>query len=211
MTNSAFETSKKPTIQKPTYNRSYPQRTKFKDSVLVKSDWTYIHDIIKTTADKTLMSGIPQSQIIAQTGTIREYDASFDKTNPKNEKPIIVKEAPWPASASTTSDILFLELIEKDTENNLKDPVLYTTDSLLIALMALKQSNFPWEMIVNKTDNFIVLDKPDKAGQSYIDLITTNENTTSSLPEEEKVKICSILHIFHIYFFILLINILKIH
>lgn len=185
--NTAFETSKKPTQQRPNYNRNYPVKTKFKESVLVKSDWTYIHDIMKTTADKTMMSGLPQSKVLAMTGTIREYDSLYDKTDSRNEKPIPTKDGAWAASLSTTSDNFFLELIEKDSENNLKDPVLYTTDSLLIALMTLKHSNFPWEIIVNKNDNFIMLDKPEKAGQSYIDLITTNENTTSNLPEEEKV------------------------
>ena len=186
-TNPAFDTSKKPIQQKSNYARNYVQRTKFKESILVKSDWTYIHDISKVTADKTTMSGLPQSQVIAQTGTIKEYDISYDKTNPKSEKPIAVKDGPWTASLSTTSDYLFLELIEKDTESNIKDPVLYATDSILTSLMTLKHSNFPWEMIVNKTDNFIVLDKPEKASQSYIDLMTSSENTTGPLPEEEKV------------------------
>lgn len=142
---------------------------------------------MKTSADKTFMTGMPQSEILAQTGSIKEFDVAFEKTDPRNEKPIPVKDGPWVASLTTTSDNLFLELIEKDTEV-VKDPVLYATDSLLISLMTLRHSNFPWEMIVTKNDNFIVVDKPEKVGQSYIDLITTNENTSLNLPEEEKVN-----------------------
>lgn len=184
--NSAFETSKKIHYQKPTYNRNYPQRTKFNQSTLVKSDWTFISDISKASADKTTMSKIPQSEILAQTGSIREFEVSFEKTDPRAEKPIAVRDGAWAASLSTTSDNLFLELIEKDMDT-IKDPVLYTTDSLLISLMTLKQSNYPWEILVEKNDNFIMLDKPEKAGHSYLDLITANENTSLSLPEDEKV------------------------
>lgn len=195
-TNPAYQTSKTQTHQKPTYNRNYPQRTKFKESILIKSDWTFINDVMKTSADKTFMTGMPQSEILAQTGSIKEFDIAFEKTDSKIEKPIPVKDGPWVASLTTTSDNLFLELIEKDTEV-IKDPVLYATDSLLISLMTLRHSNFPWEMIVTKNDNFIVVDKPEKAGQSYIDLITTNENTSLNLPEEEKVDF---FFYFHSYF-----------
>lgn len=173
--------------QRYPYNRVYQQKTKFKESILVKSDWTLIQDITKAAADN-ISCGIPKCETILQTGVIREYDTNFDKIDPRNEKPLSSKEGPWTASYSTTSDNTFLEIIEKDTENkNLQDPVLYATDSIISALMTLKHSNFPWEIIVNKTDNFIVLDKPEKTGQTYIDLVTTNENTSGNFPDEEKV------------------------
>ena len=167
----------------------------------MKSDWTFINDVMKTSADKTFMTGMPQSEIIAQTGSIKEFDIAFEKTEAKSEKPIPVKDGPWVASLTTSSDNLFLELIENDAEViKIKDPVLYATDSILISLMTLRHSNFPWEMIVTKDNNLIVVDKPEKAGQSYIDLITTNENTSLNLPEEEKV-----------YFFFLSFLLLHMH
>lgn len=177
-----------PQQKNPYNNRPYSIKTKFKESMLVKSDWTLIHDITKAAAE-TMTAGAPKTEVITQTGVTREYDTSFDKIDPRNEKLISGKDGLWTSSYSTTSDNMFLEIIEKDTENkNLKEPVLYATDSILVALMSLKHSNFPWEIIVNKTDNFIVLDKPEKTGQSYIDLITINENTSGNLPEEEKVS-----------------------
>ena len=50
----------------------------------------------------------------------------------------------------------------------------------------------PWDIKVLKEDNLLIFDKYEKKDEnnnyvpSYIDLLVTNENTSSNMPEEEK-------------------------
>lgn len=173
--------------QRQQYTKFYAQKTKFKESTIVKSDWAFIHDVMKNSADKVIISSLPQAQIIKETGTIREFDSAFSKIMTKNERPLVVKEGGWGVASSTTVDPIMLEIIEKDVEESKSNTILYATDYIITALMTLKHSNFPFEIIVNKNDNFIIMDKPEKNVQSWLDFQTVSENTSSNLPEDEKV------------------------
>lgn len=182
------EAAKKAAQQKQyAYNKTFLVKTKFKESTLIKSDWAFIHDVMKNSADKSIISSLPQTEVLVKTGTIYEYDNNYTKLSSKNEKNLIVKESNWHVSSSTSVDPIFLEIIEKEYENGNKNPVLFATDNIITSIMNLKHSNFPFELIVTKTENFLIMDKPEKSQQGFFDILTANENINANLPEEEKV------------------------
>lgn len=65
-------------------------------------------------------------------------------------------------------------------------------------MMSIKYQVVPWDIKVLKEKNVLVFDKFEKRDEhnnyvlSYIDLITTNENISTNMPEEEKefIDIC---------------------
>lgn len=88
-------------------------------------------------------------------------------------------------SPNVFHDEYLTKLISEDETKNLVNPVVYTTDFIITALMTLKQSNFPFEMEVQKIKNQIIIDKLSEVQNSYLDLYTANENITGDLPENE--------------------------
>lgn len=76
-----------------------------------------------------------------------------------------------------------------DTE----ETYIYTTDTILSAILSVKSAHFPWDIHVVKEGNKIFFEPSTTNKLSYVDILTVNENTTSgNLPEDEKdmLKIC---------------------
>lgn len=49
------------------------------------------------------------------------------------------------------------------------NPLVYTTDALLLALMTSKKSEFPFDILVEKEGNSIILDKYEEERMNYMD------------------------------------------
>ena len=72
-------------------------------------------------------------------------------------------------NASTTDDPIMLELIEKkrkelqeqEEELDEKAVTVFGTDLLLAALMSAPRSVYAWDLVFNKKDGVIVIDKRD--------------------------------------------------
>lgn len=90
-------------------------------------------------------------------------------------------------SSSTRDDKYLKNLIEASTGNEAV-PTVYTTDKLLVALLTLKHSVYPWDILVTKVGNQYVFDKhPQNVNRlTYLELQPINENITIDMPEDEK-------------------------
>lgn len=104
---------------------------------------------------------------------------------------------------STTSEdpfmnMLLSENIEEDEDVSGKPIKVFITEEILLQMMSVKYQVVPWEVKVLKEKNVLVFDKFEKRDEhnnyvlNYIDLITSNENTSENMPEEEKefIDIC---------------------
>lgn len=91
-------------------------------------------------------------------------------------------------SSSTNEDPYLKQLIQKE-DGNEDILTIYTTDQLLYAILTLKYSVYPWDMIVHKKGNAIIFDKNDenKKKLTYLEMQCINENTSADMPEDEKV------------------------
>lgn len=181
---------KMPTKQQQhrSYNpRTQVTKTKFKESTLVQSDWQLIIDANKTNFDKTPVSNVKVADL-GIVGAIPEYDKSWDgKPNAKKNVPFTLPNT-ISISSGPRSDRFLLEEIKKNQDT--EELTIYTTDLLLSVLLTSKNSNFPWDILAVKAGNQIFLEPSNqKNSLNYIDILSVNENTAGSLPEDEKVNI----------------------
>ena len=118
---------------------------------------------------------------------MREYDRGLEaKSTAKKEQTLVAAQNNMTLRYSLTDDKILLDLIIN--EANVKEPTVYITDSVLAAILTVKNSVFPWSVRVTKSGNQYLFDQSDKEKASYIDMLTVNENTNGNLPDEEKVK-----------------------
>ncbi len=168
------------------YNpRTQVTKTKFKESNLVQSTWQLIIDANKTNFDKTIVNNVKVTEL-GTVGAVPEYDKSWDgKPNPKKNVPFTLPNT-ISISSGPRSDRFLLEEIKKNEDTD--ELTIYTTDLLLSVLLTSKTSNFPWDIIAVKEGNQIFLEpSTQKNNLNYIDILSVNENTAGSLPEDEKV------------------------
>jgi len=173
-------------------NRNYNPRTqvtktKFKETTLVQPSWQFILDANKTNFDKTPVNNVKITEL-GTVGSVPIYDKLWDG-KPKKIVPFTL-----PNTVSFTggprSDRFMLEQIKKDQDTD--ELTVYTTDLLLSVLLTSKNSNFPWDILAVKEGNQIFLEPASAKNLNYIDILSVNENTAGSLPEDEKelLKAC---------------------
>lgn len=101
--------------------------------------------------------------------------------------------------SSTSDDGFMNQLLMREMEDEDKSiKKVFITEEILLQLMTVKYQVVPWDVKVLKEDNIFVFDKFEKKDEnnnyvpSYIDLLISNENTSSNMPEEEKdfVDLC---------------------
>jgi len=181
---------KMPTGNRPHYgHRVQTTRTKFKDNISAQADWSYIFEANKTNFDKTPCYNFKVTDL-ATIGKISEYDKTWDSKQTAKKNAAFTLPNTLTLSTGPRSDRFLLEHIEKNRETD--EPIIYTTDTILSSLLTVKNSVFPWDIVVVKEGNQIFLEPSEKNKLNYIDLLTVNENTAGNLPEDEKdlLKAC---------------------
>ena len=173
--------------------RTQTTRTKFKDNISAQADWSFIFEANKSNFDKAPISTFKVADL-ATVGKINEYDKTWDgKQTGKKNVPFTLPNT-ITLGTGPRSDRFLLEHIEKN--KGTEDPIIYTTDTILSSLLTVKNSVFPWDIVVVKEGNQIFLEPSEKNKLNYTDILTVNENTAGNLPEDEKVfffynvKIC---------------------
>jgi Eukaryotic translation initiation factor 3 subunit 7 (eIF-3) len=93
-------------------------------------------------------------------GKVKYYNDGLDKVKPTAEKliPQVLEDV---VSSSTLLDPYLSKLIK---QNNGKEKIttIYTTDKLLMAILTMKYSVYPWDLRVLKKGNQLVFDKADE-------------------------------------------------
>ncbi|EGR29172.1 hypothetical protein IMG5_161490 [Ichthyophthirius multifiliis] len=172
-------------------------RTKFKDSSNIQANWVLLTESQKINIEQHPIKEVKFTELEC-TGTLKKYNRSYDKIDPRYIKKVECNQTVILPSASSLKDPVLIRLLEEDLENKIQKPTVYTTDALLLALMTLKKGEFPWDIYVQKDGNQIILDKyeADKyEGNNklfdYMEYQTVNENG-NILPEEERElnKLC---------------------
>lgn len=159
-------------------------RTKFKDNAGVQTDWIFITDANKSNFEKTPVGSVKVTDL-AIVGKIPAYDKTWDqKLTTKKTTPFALPST-ITLSTGPRNDKFLLDLIKKEVD--VEEPTIYTTDTILSALLTVKSSMFPWDIVVIKEGNQYFLELSPHNKVSYVDILTVNENTNGNLPEDEKV------------------------
>lgn len=101
-------------------------------------------------------------------GQFNYYDKTFDRINTKQERPL--QQIDRSFSNVTASDD---PVLTKHSKGASEGVTVYSTDNVLATLMCATRSVYSWDIIINKQDNKLFLDKREGGAFDYV---SVNEN-----------------------------------
>ncbi|KAI8093564.1 eukaryotic translation initiation factor 3 subunit D [Halteromyces radiatus] len=156
-----------------------PQRVR-NASVNIGADWNLLDEIEFSRLSK-LTFGIPEAEDIATFGSINYYNKSYDRVNTRNEKALQhIDRVKY--DTTTSEDPVIQQFINEDKAT------VYATDAVLSLLMCATRTVYPWDIVVKKENDKVILDK--RPGGVF-DFVTVNENTMDPPAENDKDTINS--------------------
>ena len=159
-------------VQRPVTKRVNREQT-----IAIRSSWNMIAELNKPNNDK--LSYEPSKfEDVAERGQLLTYKKAQDSSvTPSNPKPLNSKQVDLRSInvSSASSDSLMQSI--KGTSNVL------ITDTVLVTLMTMSRSVYPWDIHVTKSAGSIVFDKPE---DSVLDQLSMNENSPEHMPDEDE-------------------------
>lgn len=160
------------TVARPVTKRIYRDQT-----VSIRSNWSMIAELSKPNNDKlSFEPGVAED--ISQYGSILTYkrsqDTSVSALSPKilNTK---VAESRAFISSTASADPLLEALKDRAS--------VFITDTVLVTIMTMNRSVYPWDIQVTKSNGKIVFDKSE---DSSLEQLTLNENNPEHMPDEDE-------------------------
>lgn len=147
-----------------------PQRTR-EASVQPKDSWRLLDEIDFNRLSK-LNLDTGEGEDIDDYGFLYYYDRGYDKqpgAATSIRKLNVIERAAY--NVSTSHDPIIQELAEKD------EATIFATDNILSMLMCAPRSVYSWDLIINRQNNKIFIDKREG---SNIDRVTVNENAADA-------------------------------
>ncbi|KAF7723236.1 hypothetical protein EC973_002174 [Apophysomyces ossiformis] len=156
-----------------------PQRMR-NASINIGADWQVLDEIEFNRLSK-LSFNIPEAEDIASYGFVNYYNKAYDRVNTKNEKPLQhIDRVKY--DTTTSEDPVIQKLMAEDKAT------VFATDAVLSLLMCTTRTVYPWDIIVKKVGDKVVLDK--RPGGVF-DFVTVNENSYDPPAENDKDTINS--------------------
>jgi translation initiation factor 3 subunit D len=90
----------------------------------------------------------------ASYGHINFYDKSYDRINTRNEK--VLQHIDRSKYDYTTSDDPVMQQFMQENKGT-----VYATDSILALLMCAPRTVYPWDIVITRVDDKVILDKRD--------------------------------------------------
>lgn len=147
-----------------------PQRNR-EASVQPKDTWKMLEEIDFNRLSK-LNLDTGEGEDLDDYGFLYYYDRSFDKQPgaPTSMRRLnILDRAAY--NVTTSNDPVIQELAEKD------EATIFATDNILSMLMCAPRSVYSWDLLINKVDGKLYIDKRDG---SALDQVTVNENAADA-------------------------------
>jgi hypothetical protein len=120
--------------------------TKFLQAVICKIFFWIIHVLILSIPNGPFSS--------ASYGHINFYDKSYDRINTRNEK--VLQHIDRSKYDYTTSDDPVMQQFMQENKGT-----VYATDSILALLMCAPRTVYPWDIVITRVDDKVILDKRD--------------------------------------------------
>jgi len=156
------------------YNR-HVQLKQRESSVTVRPDWIVLEEMERTQLSKLSLPTVQEPQDLLRCGSMESYDKSYDRVNVKQEKPLKRIDRIF-HTVTTTDDPIIRKLTRSEEDAN-----VFATDAILATLMCCTRSVYSWDIVVQKIQGKIFLDKRDN---TEFDLLTVSE-TAAEPPQDE--------------------------
>lgn len=134
-------------------------------SLSVGADWVAVEEFDLVQLNK-LVANAPQVEDLEWCGHLDQYDDSYEKITTKSARTLRRSENKLFYSVTSSED----PVLEKFAVEGKGD--VFATDSILAQLMAAPRSVYSWDILVQKVNGMIFLDKRD---DSNFDLLTVSE------------------------------------
>lgn len=134
-------------------------------SLAVGAEWMMIEEFDLQQLLK-LAANIPKVEDLLTCGHVDQYDESYDKITSRTAKPLRRVENKFFTDVTTMDDPVIGRLAAEQAGE------VYATDAILALLMVSPRSVYSWDIIIEKANGVIFLDKRD---DSTFDLLTVSE------------------------------------
>lgn len=134
-------------------------------SLTVEADWELIDEFDLAQLLK-LVANPPKVEDLLWCGHLEQYDETYDKLTTKTAKPLRHIDNKIFYGVTTSED----PILERFAAEELGD--IFATDAILSQLMAAPRSVFSWDIIIQKVNNMVFLDK--REGSTF-DFLTVSE------------------------------------
>lgn len=163
-------------------NRGYRRNDRKADrmpSLIVGSDWEMVEEFDLPQLLK-LAANQPTSEDLAWCGHLDQCDDNYDKVTTRTGKVLRKFENKLFYYVTTMDD----PVIEKLAVGEIGD--VFATDAILAQLMAAPRSVYSWDIIIQKVNGKIFLDKRDNSNFDYLTVSETANDPptiTDDMPE----------------------------
>jgi translation initiation factor 3 subunit D len=150
-------------------------------SLVVRGEWEVVEEIDLPQLLK-LVSNIPKVTDLAWCGHVDQYDDAYDKLTSKISRPLRRIENKVFYSVNTTDDPL-LERFAVEGEGN-----VFATDAIIAQLMAAPRSIYSWDIVIQKTNGLIFLDKRENSSFDFLTVSETAHEPPSASDDIEEIN-----------------------
>lgn len=154
------------------FMRNPPVRLR-ESSVVVRSDWVSVEEIDFPRLLKLTLPNIKDGIDVVTCGTLEYYDKQCDRISVKKERTL--QKIDRIINVPGTIDDPIIRRLSKTMGN------VFATDDIIATLMCCTRSVYSWDIVIEKLDTKIFLDKRNNA---QFDLLTVNE-TSLEPPQDE--------------------------
>jgi translation initiation factor 3 subunit D len=166
-------------------NSRWPHRRDRKSdrlpSLVVKSNWEVVEEIDLGQLGK-LQTNNPKVEELAWCGHLDQYEDAFDKVTSKVPRPLRKVQNKLFHYVTTTDDPVIEKFILENVGN------VFATDAIISHLMAASRSIYSWDIVIQKVNDMIFLDKRDNSQFDYLTVSETANDPPQTNEETDEIN-----------------------
>jgi hypothetical protein len=149
--------------------------------VAVGSDWTQIEEFDLQQLLK-LQANPPQTEDLAWCGHLDQYDEAYDKVSVRTARPLKRVDNRVFYAVTTAEDPVLERFAVEEVGN------VFATDSILSHLMAAPRSLYSWDIVIQKTEGVIYLDKRENSIFDYLTVSETAHDPPTASEDMDEIN-----------------------
>jgi translation initiation factor 3 subunit D len=147
-------------------------------SLTVEADWELLEEFDLAQLLK-LVANPPKVEDLSMCGFLDQYDETYDKLTTRSAKPLKRVDNKIFYAVTTEDD----PILGKYAAEGAGD--VFATDAILSHLMAAPRSVYSWDIVIQKADGMIFLDKREGSTFDFLTVSETAREPPSSLSGED--------------------------
>lgn len=150
-------------------------------SLVVKSNWEIVEEIDLGQLGK-LQTNNPTVEELAWCGHLDQYEDAFDKVTAKVPRPLRKVQNKLFHYVTTTDDPVIEKFILESVGN------VFATDAIISHLMAASRSIYSWDIVIQKVNDMVFLDKRDNSQFDYLTVSETANDPPQTNDETDEIN-----------------------